>query len=214
MEVVFSEENLPEEILTMIFEYFSYNFVQKVCTLVSKRWFNIIRNNQKFSSSLGFDANLESFIKPAFFHQFLAKSWPKICELHLTCNQENLISCIDFKKLPNLKYIILDCIIPLFTIPLIKRRMIGNSGISTSKIRFKPQELQYWNKHEIPDLKKFLGYKEKSLPAGKFNDVNEISIIIDDLAMESASTQEYSEYLKKCENVKSLKIIYNKGRLF
>ena len=44
--------SLPDELLLMIFEFFTWTHVQKNCVLVSKKWFNLIRNDTKLSGKL------------------------------------------------------------------------------------------------------------------------------------------------------------------
>ena len=43
---------LPDEIMTHIFKCLTWTILQKKCALVSKKWFEFIRNNAELSNKL------------------------------------------------------------------------------------------------------------------------------------------------------------------
>ena len=91
-----SIEDLPEEILIKIFGYFGFFTLQKICTLVSTKWFNIIRNSHELSSEVNIDLLTlsENEIEGCLNH------WPKLQRLYFKEHFAGKVS----KKIPKIYY--------------------------------------------------------------------------------------------------------------
>lgn len=75
--------DLPEEILEMIFGFLPWSSLQKSCTVVSKKWFNLIRNNQNLSGDLRLGERKEEGWKNTDIIDFLERNWPKVRNVYL-----------------------------------------------------------------------------------------------------------------------------------
>ena len=75
---------IPPEILLKIFQKLDNTFLQKNCTLVSKQFSELIRNDSKFSSNLTMSGNSRKFAE-------IAKVWPKMEFLNLNYGDELIV---------------------------------------------------------------------------------------------------------------------------
>ena len=74
---------LPEEVLIVIFSIISWRHLQKKCTLVSKKWFNFIRNSAQFSSKFATTQIWKKRSVVPIHIEDLQKSWPVLKTIHL-----------------------------------------------------------------------------------------------------------------------------------
>ena len=74
-----SEINLPSEVWIQIWSFLDFIDCQKICTLVSKEWFNIIRNSTRLSGEMIFNVKKQ---KIKDINNALSR-WPKLKVLHL-----------------------------------------------------------------------------------------------------------------------------------
>ena len=79
---------LPLELLQQIFEKLCFHTVQKICTLVCKEWYIVIRNHPKLSSSLRL--KLQENLPIEF-----TEVWSKLKCLTLTHKQEKFLSKLE-----------------------------------------------------------------------------------------------------------------------
>ena len=73
------QNGLPAELWTKIFEYLDQNTIQKRATLVSTRWFHIIRDNPLLSGDLILNASSVATKRSKL--EALLNSWPKVNSL-------------------------------------------------------------------------------------------------------------------------------------
>ena len=71
--------NLPTEVWIHIWSFLDFNDCQEMCTLVSKEWFNRIRNSTRLSGEIIFKVDKQN-IKD--INDALSR-WPKLKVLHL-----------------------------------------------------------------------------------------------------------------------------------
>ena len=108
--------DLPEGVLLNIFDYFDFEFLQKTCVLVSKKWFKIIRNDSKLSSKFKLSENFEksNYCRLNIIVQVmksLSKGWPKLETIHVPNQFDEILPIIG--NLPSLQNIILDVYLPI-----------------------------------------------------------------------------------------------------
>ena len=78
-----SKNNLPTEVWILTWSFLDFNTVQKKCTLVSKKWLNIIRNSTRLSGEM--ILRLKN-LNVRDINDALSR-WPKLKVLHMSdCN--------------------------------------------------------------------------------------------------------------------------------
>ena len=78
-----SKSNLPTEVWILTWSFLDFNTVQKKCTLVSKKWLNIIRNSTRLSGEM--ILRLKN-LNVRDINDALSR-WPKLKVLHMSdCN--------------------------------------------------------------------------------------------------------------------------------
>ena len=90
------EISLPTEVWIYIWSFLDFKTIQKICTLVSKRWLHDIRNSTRLSGEL----ILRLYNQDVNDINEALSRWPKLKVLHLSdCNCDYLIcSCNSFHK--------------------------------------------------------------------------------------------------------------------
>ena len=94
-------EELPPEVFLLILEKLDFNTLHKSCVLVSKTWFNFIRNYEKVSYRIAFTNTIpvnENLTR------YMQKSWPVVSKLYANRNYSS-ISQLNVELLPNLSVI-------------------------------------------------------------------------------------------------------------
>ena len=84
-----SKSNLPTEVWILTWSFLDFNTVQKKCTLVSKKWLNIIRNSTRLSGEM--ILRLKN-LNVKDINDVLSR-WPKLKVLHLSDCNCNYCSC-------------------------------------------------------------------------------------------------------------------------
>ena len=89
---------LPEEIWTQIFSFLPFETLHKTCTLVSSKWFEMIRKTSRFSKKLlAFSSDVMNDIKPEDFNEFLLRNWPFVENIFLSPDQKILTTGLNFQ---------------------------------------------------------------------------------------------------------------------
>ena len=97
-------DKLPNELFVQILGNLSFDCVQKTCTLVSKKWFEVVRNSVELSGKVKFlHENVPKFDA---IIRFLARNWPKIHTISLTMSEDKgklfLVMNTEKTHLPNM----------------------------------------------------------------------------------------------------------------
>ena len=182
-------EQLSNEILLEIFGLLDEFTAQKQCVLVSKRWFQVIRNSSKVSNSVTVN---EMLLMKHKITDALVENWPKVSKLCLRNNgitSDLILSEIDFNRLENLKYINLKV-----------KWMIVNKDLDTllymERCNFTPSEILEVSTRDL-DQHPILMSKEKA------KNVTDISI---DMDLDSANYDQRLKVITKFTQLQNIEI--------
>ena len=88
----------------------SWDHVQKSCALVSKKWFEFIRNNSEFSSKVAIS---EEKVRHGHISEYLQTSWPILKTLRINSlvkYPEKILSSFDYDCMENLNLVSFEII--------------------------------------------------------------------------------------------------------